>query len=597
MKKTLSLVLALLMLLSLFTGCGNKPAETTNAPAKTNAPAASSAPSSNNQSESAAPVEEDSPYNYPVGKYEKNAEGYPVSKYVYEKPICTNDEVLTKWSTCYTPQYIPEDGWGSIPTWKGVRDYTGVHIEYDIVDSANRSQNFSVLLASDDLDEIVDQGTYFYQGGSVLSAIEDGYFMNLIDYTDYMPCYMYEAYTRSLNNKDVMDKVYYNKDTLVTMSGMLVEPAPGMGYFVREDWMQKLGLGSAADLVTYDDIHEALIAFKTNYSTNGDIFPFFINNCVENQPGCFFGGYGTAIYTTKMSYMRVRDGKVEFCGTTDDDRDAMTLLSTWYSEGLISPNFQTFVPGGDYDAGSSTGGVGINLMPPSSLQNSIDSGKENDPDFDWQPISRPRKVAGQELDYGGAFSNFHYGSANITGNCHNIELAVTWLDWWMSDWGSEWTSWGPEGEGKDAVGALWYYNENGERRLTDWCFNNEASMAWIMCLYGCNGLVEFCLQIHKRNYAFDGGERSLAVFDFWMNDPYRGAYDWPSAVKLTDEESSEYAQISSDLGTYYEENYVAFVDGSKPMSDWDAYIESLNAFGYQRAQEIYQTAYDRYIAG
>ena len=52
----------------------------------------------------------------------------------------------------------------------------------------------------------------------------------------------------------------------------------------------------------------------------------------------------------------------------------------------------------------------------------------------------------------------------------------------------------------------------------------------------------------------------------------------------------------SDLSTYYEENYVAFVDGTKPMSEWDSYINDLNTFGYERIQEIYQGAYDRYMS-
>lgn len=584
MRKVLSLTLAVLMLLSLLAGCGNKPAEITpSTPAKTDVP---------------VPTEEASPYHYPIGKYEKNEAGYPASKYVYETPICTNDEILTKWTTCYTPQYIPSGGWDSIPTWKGVREYTGVHIEYNIVDSANRSQNFSVLLASDALDEICDQGAYFYQGGSLKDAVEDGYFVNLYPYRDYMPCYLYEAYTRSLSDKDVMSRIYYDKETIISLTGMIVEPAPGMGYFVREDWLREMNLGSAAEIKTYAQLHDVLLAMKRQYSSaTREIFPFFINNCVENAPGCFFGGFGTAVYTTRMSYMRVNQDVVEFCGTTEDDRDAMTLLSTWYSEGLISPNFQAFVPGEDYDAGANTNGLGCNLMPPSAWLNTEAQGKLYDPDCQWEPITRPKKTSDQILQYGGGNGGgFHYGSAVISGNCHNIPLAVSWLDWWMSETGSEWTSWGPEGENDKSVGFLWYYNENAERRLTDWCMNNEAGMAWIMCLYGCNGLVEFCLQIHKRNYAFDGGERSLACFEFWEEPDYEGKLAWPSAVKLSDEESAEAASILSDLNTYYVENYAAFVDGSKPMSSWDSYLKNLNSFGYQRLREIYQAAYDRYLA-
>ena len=591
MKKTLSLVLALLFVLALFAGCNNgggTPATQAPGSDATAAPA-TQAPNSGNQPAATEEPADEGPYHFAAGKYEKNADGFPVEKYVYDRPITDNDDVLTKWTTCYTPQYIPEDGWASIPVWKGVRDYTGVHIEYNIVDSSNRSQNFSVLLASDGLDDICDQGGYFYSGGTLKNAVEDGYFVNVKPYQDYMPCYMWETYTRSIVNPDTMDRIFYDKETIISLPGYLVEPAPSMGYYLRQDWMTRLGLGEAINVKTYDQLHNCLVAFKNMKAEQGEeIYPFFISSNVESVAGFFFGGYDTAIYTGGMSYMRVRDGKVEFCGTTEDDRAAMTLLSTWYGEGLISPNFQTFVAGEDYDAGVTTDGLGCHILTPSTWETTEDS--NSDPNTDWEPIERLVKKEGQILHYGNKLTEFHYGSAVVTGNCENIELAVSWLDWWMSDWGSEWTSFGPEG-------TLWEYNEKGERRLTDWCMNHEAGMAWIMCIYGNNGLVEFCLQIHKRNYFYDGGERALAAFDiFYPSDFYDGAWEWPSEVKMNDEEREETTQLMTDLNTYFQENYIQFVDGTKPMSEWDSYIADINTFGYQRVQELYQTAYDRYMS-
>ena len=77
---------------------------------------------------------------------------------------------------------------------------------------------------------------------------------------------------------------------------------------------------------------------------------------------------------------------------------------------------------------------------------------------------------------------------------------------------------------------------------------------------------------------------------------YDGAYEWPSSVKLNDEEREETNQLFTDLNTYYEENYVAFVDGSKPLSEWDSYLNDIKSFGYDRIQELYQQAYDRYMS-
>ena len=114
MKRFCLLTLALLLLLSLFAGCGGNAGGTpaTQAPATqapaTQAPAtkapATQAPNGGGESTPAPEAtEEPSPYNFAAGKYAVNADGYPVERYVYELPLCTTDEILTDWCTCYSP--------------------------------------------------------------------------------------------------------------------------------------------------------------------------------------------------------------------------------------------------------------------------------------------------------------------------------------------------------------------------------------------------------------------------------------------------------------------------------------------------------------
>ena len=115
MKKTLALALALLFVLALFAGCNNGGSTPTTAPDGGSNTPATQAPNGGNQPAATEEPVDEGPYHFAAGKYEKNADGFPVEKYVYDRPITDNDDVLTKWTTCYTPQYIPEDGWASIP--------------------------------------------------------------------------------------------------------------------------------------------------------------------------------------------------------------------------------------------------------------------------------------------------------------------------------------------------------------------------------------------------------------------------------------------------------------------------------------------------
>ena len=71
---------------------------------------------------------------------------------------------------------------------------------------------------------------------------------------------------------------------------------------------------------------------------------------------------------------------------------------------------------------------------------------------------------------------------------------------------------------------------------------------------------------------------------------------WPTAITFTDEQRERINQYSSDIGTYISENYIAFVDNSKSLSEWDSYVEGLKDIGMTEALAVYQEAYDAYMA-
>ena len=131
MKKKLAFILALVFVLALFAGCGGKnTGNTGNNAAK---PTASGNDTAKPTDQPDTPTEEPSPYNFAIGKYEVNEAGFPTEKYVYELPLSTTGESFTKWTTCYTPQFIPEGGarsrYGSCCP-SGLAGYTGLRQGY-----------------------------------------------------------------------------------------------------------------------------------------------------------------------------------------------------------------------------------------------------------------------------------------------------------------------------------------------------------------------------------------------------------------------------------------------------------------------------------
>ena len=115
--------------------------------------------------------------------------------------------------------------------------------------------------------------------------------------------------------------------------------------------------------------------------------------------------------------------------------------------------------------------MGCYILNVSSVVESENNSKN--PNCRWDPIPRTKRTEDQVLKYGyaKAADDFSYGSACVSAKCSNIPLAVSWIDWCFSDSGSDFISWGPEG-------IMWEYNEEGERRLTEFCLTHDAGVSW-----------------------------------------------------------------------------------------------------------------------
>ena len=70
---------------------------------------------------------------------------------------------------------------------------------------------------------------------------------------------------------------------------------------------------------------------------------------------------------------------------------------------------------------------------------------------------------------------------------------------------------------------------------------------------------------------------------------------WPPAVNISPEDNARIAQLGADIKTYIAENYLQFVDNSKPLSEWDSYVDGLQNLGWEEARLIYQKSYDEFM--
>ena len=584
MKKTLARILAGLMVVALFAGCG-KDTTTTPAPGtSTDTPADQGGTTETPD----APVEEDSPYNFAVGKFAADENGIATEKYEYTLPLTTTDEVLSFWTCCYTPFYIDvEYAESSFPV--TMEEMTGVNIEYIMISSENRSQNFSVLLAADDLPDIMSQANAFYTGVFSEGVTQDGWFANIYDYREYCPNYFYEV-TKDPTEVSLRNSVFMEDDVVGAFFCLRDKAYKQNSIFVRSDWLDRIGW-TRDDIVTWQDTHDLFVAFKTQIETA--TYPCILYSNIESA-GTHWNMYDTvALVSPYGAQVYVDENKqVYMAHTNHRDEKLMTDIAQWFKEGLFDPDWmstpdltvETFRTKWVADQ------FGYMVLATSDC--STERGVLDDPDAKWLALKDPVLYEGQILHLGDERSRVYYGSGSVSAKCENIPLAMTWLDWRYSESGADFMSWGVEG-------VAWNYNEEGEREIVELLYNHPAGQNFTMMLliYCLNTICDPGLDINSAHYNYPYGELVIEAYEYHDDrSGYDGAYEFPSGINYTAEQLGEIASYSSDVMTYIQENFLAFVDGSKPMSEWADYEAGFEKVGLPSLLAVYQEAYDDYMA-
>ncbi len=565
MKKHIALFLALVLVIALFAGCGGDKGGA-NTPA------------------SSAPEETASPYHYAKGNFKADDRGIATEKYDYQLPFCEVDETLTFWTVCWNPEYIPEDGFDSMEFPQELKKQTGVNMEYTIVTMDAMQSNFATLVAADDMRDLMMHGATYYSG-TVKEAVEDGYFINIFDYRDYCPNYMYEAAYRDTSDKATYSDVFYEDDFVYSFWDLYDGPVVNMGPVIRADWAEKLGFNRET-IRTWDEVFNMMTAMKSQgYSTA----PWQIMNTVEISGAQVFASFDTVGYVNTASFQSPFqiDKKVQLVHLTEGDHELMTYLNKCWNAGLIDPDWAGASSNNDYlDKVDNVGFFATTASGIMTLEQNC-----SDPDAVFATIHKVQRTADQTFHVGLAASRKSYGETSVSAKCHNIELAVTWCDFRFSNGGYKLMNYGKQG-------YTWDYDEAGNIQLTDQVLNNPQNLAstWCLLLYALNNLADCGLEDPNRKLYYPGGEKYIEYNEIWYDYQYDGAWEWPFGLNLSDEDQQKVNDYAGDLVTYITENFLAFVDGSKPLSEWDSYVSGAMANGGDAIAAIYQATLDAYYA-
>lgn len=543
-KKLVALLLVLAMVLSLG-ACGNN--------------------ASNDSSTSSQTSTSDS------GDSSTAEEGDTAEPGEFKLPIVDEPVTLTYFNADDTNAAIITNDWNDNEFYQEMERRTGVHLDFDTVSSADYQTNFNLMIASGKLADLIYVGASYYAEG-VDAAIDDGYFLDLTDKVDeYMPNY------EKVRTSDIQYELLSTTDS--GRLGAVYElrqskQGPWLGLWIRQDWLDDLGLDTP---VTFDDYHEVLTAFKEE---KGATAPLILNwSGSDGEFGTMSGGLNVL-----NSWQLDETGKVNFGPYMDAWKEYVTIMHQWYEEGLIDPDFMATDERTADMAKVVTGASG--LFAALYTMPSVYEASSEDPNMNLAPVNPPVKNEGDEIHIR-LRDSYTSGNTAISADCENWEVALRYLDYLYTEEGALLANYGVEGD-------TFEFDENGDPVYTDKIVNNENgwTMTQTMASYLCPSAGIANWSDWTRELA-GVPEKDQACYDVWSeaDDTWR----LPSSVSLTQEESTERAALYADISTIVKEQTAQFISGALDIeSNWDAYIASLESSGIERAIEITQAAYDRY---
>lgn len=147
--------------------------------------------------------------------------------------------------------------------------------------------------------------------------------------------------------------------------------------------------------------------------------------------------------------------------------------------------------------------------------------------------------------------------------------------------------------GKEGVS---YTMQDGRPVYTDIILKNPDGFSFDSVLYNYTWFDGVGMGDFKRLWqGFEGtpAEEALDAYNVWNKDS--NDYMLP-VLTMTAEEGQEYSSTYSDIQTYAYETIPQFIIGSKPISEFDDFVNRIKSMNIDRCIEIQQNALDRYNA-
>ncbi|MGI6725332.1 MAG: extracellular solute-binding protein [Christensenellales bacterium] len=492
-----------------------------------------------------------------------------------EEPI-----TLTLWTELSQKVSNFVTDYNEIKAYQEMEKLTGVHIEFQHPPVGETNQQFNLLVASGQYPDMM----YFnWQGvpGGPAKMLDDRVIISLNEAIEkWAP-----NFKKLLeNHPDAAKESMLDDGTIYMFPFFKLEPQAraNTGFVYRGDWLDQLGLKEPK---TIDEWYAVLTAFK-NKDPNGngeaDEIPF-VTRSGSADLYAFAASYGILV-----NFYINQEGKISYGPVQPEYRQYLETMRKWYSEGLIDEEF-AISDQAQFDAKMTTniGGAFYGLLS-GNMGRIMNTMLSRQPGFELRGANYPATADGRILsphaEMAKTVSNGN-GVALSTDN-ENVELSVKWIDYKYSDKGSMLFNFGIEGESYNMI--------DGYPTYTDLIFRNpdgltpDQAIGLYATTYG--GSMNYDSRYFMQILALPQQKAANELWGQASSELYL------PPITATADESAELSYIVNQITTYVDEMFIRFVTGQESLDSFDDYVKNIEGMQLQRAIDLNEAAYQRYLA-
>lgn len=341
---------------------------------------------------------------------------------------------------------------------------------------------------------------------------------------------------------------------------------------------------------TIDDLTEILKAFKNEYNPK---YPYFIEADADLIYMCAAFNTNTVGYYNGGALPVYHDGdEVKVAWATDEYRHFLEWFNDCYNEGIFEPSFYSTASdqAGDRYSNLIDGQIGVYEDSPTSIadwkQYALEGETVEVSFFPNLVDENGNNTWGEEqqvIDSRSAMS--------ITSTYDNPELALKVLNYFFTEEGATMANYGIEG-------YSFNYGDDGKVEYTELLTASEYQLS-MRALHGLYTWNLFPYMVYSDAMYPMYTEEVMEALDIMSTEGTTAEHYYPSAISLTADESDSIITTITDVATYSQEQLLRFMVGDLAITDenWNAYVNQLYAYGLQDAIDVYQNAYDEYVAG